>query len=617
MITLLSLALLAVTFFGLGRLCLMRVRFARPSETFVFASALGMAVLAYLAMALGAVGWMTPLGVAVMFGAACGVSFPVTALFLARLRWRRPRLEPVGAVCLVLIVGATLLNLAVTLNPILEVDSWEYHLPVPKAWLLEGRLFAIPYFFQSNYHFLTEMLNVVVFAISPNDVILAKLIQWYSGVLLAIGVWCFGRSFFSARVAWVAAAITYMNKEIVWISATAYIDVTAGLYVWLGIFAMARALALRRLAWHIMAGLFLGCGYAAKQPGAMYAALAYGAAGAVLLLDAQRRRDLGRWLQGALAAGLVAVAVASPWLVKNRLFTGDPFYPFLVRWFDVPPEHAATAAGFTDYYGGLTRYAFWDRETLAQLGRAFENFRTNVMYSGANILVVYLLVSALVLILLGRRLSLALRLLIAIGLLAAPWFAWVTSRFLFGFFPVYALVLLQTLRLATGRRRWLYMLLACVLLYFYGRTFVDYNSYNRYAKSLETTGGVILSRQAQDSWRRAKDPTHAVVRRVNELLTRNDRLLACGSFPSLPRIDAPFLPNPHSFTKPLPLLLWERFGEPEAMRRWLGAHRITHILLQESAAAELENASAFVSRHLELVFAEGGHILFRLKANPD
>jgi hypothetical protein len=293
-------------------------------------------------------------------------------------------LDPLSAICLTVLAAAAILNLIVAFNPALEVDTFEYHIPAPKAWLLEGRVFPIPYCLQSNYHLLGEMINVIALSLSPNDAILCKLLQCYSGVLLAVATWCFGRTFFSARAAWLAATLTYLVKEISWISTNGYVDLTVGLYVWLGIFAMARAAHLRGLGWHILAGLFFGFGFASKQTGAMFVAMAYVAYGVVLLLDRRRRPQIRFFPVRAILAGVVALVVAGPWMVKNYVFTGDPFFPMLVQKFNVPHEFAAAATDFTGYYGGLWRYVVWDRETWPQLLRALENFRTNVMYSGSN-----------------------------------------------------------------------------------------------------------------------------------------------------------------------------------------------------------------------------------------
>jgi len=613
MTTFACLALLAVTSFGLGRLGLWRVKFARAAEEFVFSSALGMAVLSYAAMLLGAVGLMAPIVVALLFVISCIGSSPVFVRFVTKIRWRTIRLDFLATVCLAVLVAAALLNGAVATNPILEVDAYEYHLTVPKAWLMEGRLFPISYHLQSSYHLLADMINVVALSLSQNDVVLCKLIQWYSGVLLAVATWCFGRRYFSARVAWVAAALTYMVKEISWVSGDGYVDLTVGLYVWLGIFALVRAAHHRGWRWHVLAGLFFGCGFAAKQSVAMFLVMAYVAYAAVLLFDRHRRAQLRLWPARAILAGAVAMLVASPWMIKNFAYTGDPFFPLMIRSFNVPPEFAEPAAGFTGFYAGLGRYLVWDRQSWPQLLRAAKNFQNNVMYTGANVLVVWLLASGAILIVFRCRSTLALRLLIAVGVVAAPWFAWVTSRFLFGFFPIYLLVLIQTLRLATGRHRAPFALLSIVLLFFYARTLVNYDFYGHPVARLDYTGGPILSTSARRQWLVRNNYAYPMIQQVNRLLTQDDRLLACGGSEAMPWLDVRFLPNPHTLSMNLLLLLWDRFEDSTKMRRWLSQQGITHVLLAESSADEINGQSGFVREHLERVFSERSLLLYRLK----
>lgn len=610
MTTFLCLFLLIVTTFGLGRLCFWRVRFARAAEEFVFSSALGMAVLSYAMALLGAMGRMSPLVVALVFAACCFVSVPFFVRFLTRIRWRSFHFDFFAAICLAVLAAAVILNTVVAFNPALDVDTFEYHIPVPKAWLLEGRISPIPYCLQSNYHLLSEMLNVVALAISRNDVILCKLIQLYAGVLLAVATWCFGRSFFSARVAWLAATVFYLVKEISAISTNGYVDLTVGLYVWLGVFAMVRAAHLRGLSWHAMAGLFLGLGFASKQTGAMSAAMAYLAYGIVLLLDRQRRRQLRLFPARAIVAGVLALLLASPWMVKNCVYTGDPFFPMLVGQFNVPDEFAAASTDFTGYYGGLWRYIVWDRETLPQLMRALKNFRTNVMYSGANMLVVWLLLSGLILIVRRYPTTLALRLLIAIGVIVAPWFAWSWSRFFFGFFPAYLLVFAQTVRLVTGRWRGLFVALSLGLFFFYVQTFVRFNLHSHPVAALDLTGGPTWTAAARVQWLERHNYDYPMIREVNRALGHRDRLLASGGSYAMPWLDVRFLPNPNT---DLLEHLWKRFGDIEAMRRWLDRQGITHVLMQESAARELDRQSGFVRGNMERLFSRFSLSLYRLR----
>lgn len=623
--------LLAATAFGLGRLCLWRVRFMRAAETWVFSSACGLALLAYLTLLLGAIGWMSPRGVFTLFGACALAGFPVFARFVGRLPWRSFRPQPLAIVCLSVLVGAAVINLGAASHPILEIDSWEYHLPVPKAWMTEGRIFAVPYSLQANYHFLTEMLNVVAFAISENDVILCKMTQWYSGILLAVATWCFARSFFSARVAWIAATITYLGPDISWISATAYIDLTVGLFVWLGVFSMVRAARLRGYGWHIVAGLFFGFAFSAKQSGAILAVIAYLGYGAALLFESNRRHKLGRWFAAAAPAGLIAFALGTPWMVKNYIFTNDPLYPSFVGAFDVPAEYTLPASGFANYYSGLKNLTHWNAETLGWLTHALVNFSRNIWYDAANLLVVWLAIGVLIVILFRCRVSPALRILLATGLIAAPWFALVESRFLIGLFPIYLLILVQTLSTATYRKRWLFAVTALCLLFFYARSFLVYNFKVREHTRFYYTFGPILSKRGQREWLEENSVGHAIVERLNRTLRRRDRLLACGSFSALPRIDVPFLLNvpvpfladPDRPGQPMPAtrnnllwFLWERFGDRAAIHAWLRKERITHILMTPGAARELNAHSGFVDAYLQELYGDLMVTLYRLRSSP-
>jgi len=310
----------------------------------------------------------------------------------------------------------------------------------------------------------------------------------------------------------------------------------------------------------------------------------------------------------AALAGLVTALVASPWMIKNYIITGDPFFPFLTHRFNVPAEFAEAAADFTGYYGGLWRYIAWDSETWPQLLRAFYNFRTNVIYSGGNMLVVWMLISGLVLILGRCRAKLALQLLIAIGILVAPWFAWTWGRFLFGFYPAYTLILAQTLRLATGRRRTLFTVLAVVLLLFYARTFVRFHFQGGHVAALSVTGKPTFSSPAREQWLIRNNYEYPMIKEVNRLLGPRDRLLASGGSRATPWLEVRFMPNPDA---DLLNMLWKRWADPHAMDRWLDRYKITAILISDSQAEDLDRESRFVQLDLEKLHSESGLSLYR------
>lgn len=154
--------------------------------------------------------------------------------------------------------------------------------------------------------------------------------------------------------------------------------------------------------------------------------------------------------------------------------------------------------------------------------------------------------------------------------------------------------------------------LANGLLAFYTWTFGVYNCRTR-AASLSHIGGPVLSPEAREQFLVQNEGSYPPVRRANALLGRGDRLLAASSFGALSWIDVPFLPNPHTLARPLPLMLWERFHDLDAVRQWLTAEGITHVLISRYEAEDIERESGFVSRWMGPLFEMNSFVLYRLK----
>jgi hypothetical protein len=102
-----------------------------------------------------------------------------------------------------------------------------------------------------------------------------------------------------------------------------------------------RAADLRRTA------IFAGLAGASKMMGLLVPALV---GIGILVVLARRRPPLGRALASALVFGVVAIAILSPWYVRNAVETGDPLHPFGNAAFHGRNWSPETAAYLDTYY---------------------------------------------------------------------------------------------------------------------------------------------------------------------------------------------------------------------------------------------------------------------------
>ncbi len=102
----------------------------------------------------------------------------------------------------------------------------------------------------------------------------------------------------------------------------AYVDLALTAYGLLCVFSIARYRHQPDGRWLILAGIFAGAAAGTKYTGLLYPAL-------LTLLGAWAIKRVGERRWGALAVSvLMAGIIASPWYVKNWLWTGNPVFPF-------------------------------------------------------------------------------------------------------------------------------------------------------------------------------------------------------------------------------------------------------------------------------------------------
>src|SRR5262249_24802039 len=121
------------------------------------------------------------------------------------------------------------------------------------------------------------------------------------------------------------ATLAYATVPVVlWLSGTAYIDVPNGLCAGLGIALAALYCKSLDKKYLWIAAIMLGLATASKYTGLH----TIGAVGLMLLAYGIKRKQTGEFLKSAVLLGLLAVAIASPWYIKNVVNTGNPVYPF-------------------------------------------------------------------------------------------------------------------------------------------------------------------------------------------------------------------------------------------------------------------------------------------------
>ncbi len=294
-------------------------------EQLAFGGALGLGLLAHLIAGFAAVGLANIVGVAVSVVLTVALSAGMgVALRGGRLSWSeaRPRFRsPLEAT---LTVAAGLLALLGLILCVLppdgnEWDALAYHFAFPKLYLQAGRMTEIPFMHQSYFPPLQDMLYLLGLSFGSEP--MAKVMHWAMGVLTALGAAGFVQRQ-GGSGAW-AAVLVLGAPAFLWQMFSAYADLATALYASLSVFALAHAVREHRADWLWLSGVLMGFALATKYT----ALLAWGVWGLMGLLWLWREEQR-RLIRPLVLTGLLALAVGSPWYLRNWFWTGNPVYPF-------------------------------------------------------------------------------------------------------------------------------------------------------------------------------------------------------------------------------------------------------------------------------------------------
>jgi len=296
-------------------------------ENVLFASALGLGQMAYLAFGLGLSGLLYPAALDGLVIATAFLTEPdlrqLTGLLRSLIRGLRawlksgPPLRPASVAVMGLIALSALIH---ALGPAWDYDGLMYHLPGPTYFLANHRILPNLENWYVNGPFTVEML--FTYGLAHGDVVFAKLIHYALGWLYVTSAAAVARRWLGTREAWLSAVILMGIPTLPIWAAFAYIDLGWASFEFLAAGAALVWWQTGSRRWLILSGLLAGLAMGSKYTGlAGFAALS----GLVVVLGWRTgvRRLLG---SVSLFAG-AAVVVALPWYLKNWLWFGNPVYP--------------------------------------------------------------------------------------------------------------------------------------------------------------------------------------------------------------------------------------------------------------------------------------------------
>ncbi|MEX2262306.1 MAG: glycosyltransferase family 39 protein [Bryobacteraceae bacterium] len=231
--------------------------------------------------------------------------------------------------------------------PEFSPDGSYYHLGFVGLYNDSGRLVKVVDNMYAHFPQAVEMLFLHAFSIGRHSA--AALVHFLFLIALCTLIYAFGRKIGQPMAGLFAAFAVYASPIVGWTGTRAYIDVAVaaaifGMFYLLTVWEDSGFDALL-----IPAGALAGFAFGSKYTAAL--AIPFGL-GFIL-----GKRN--RLLRALLLFAAPAVGLFAPWLVRNRVWLGNPFSPFLNRWFPNPHVFPSFERPYADLVGWSEGLSGW------------------------------------------------------------------------------------------------------------------------------------------------------------------------------------------------------------------------------------------------------------------
>ncbi|MEP7272401.1 MAG: glycosyltransferase family 39 protein [Acidobacteriota bacterium] len=322
----LALLLIVIIAFAIGRRLTARVAYHNPLEAACFSTSLGLGFISFLILFLGLFHLLYPSTLAITLAIALLACHPVLATCLRNIRGLNPQRlwsRPLLGLAVIVILIVTIPFFVLSLYPPSDWDATQYHLAAPKIYVREHAVVFTPYLRYPVFPQTNQMLFTGALLLYDDPV--AQQIQLLMLLTLAGALVSFGCRYFSLRAGWWAAALLLASPLVVLLGTIAYVDVGLALFVFLAVYAFWNWRETRSNFWLVLSGVFCGLAFSSKFTGAFFPL--------VFCLSLVWTGWKERRFRLPFILGGVALAVASPWIVRGIYYAGNPLFPFLEDFF--------------------------------------------------------------------------------------------------------------------------------------------------------------------------------------------------------------------------------------------------------------------------------------------
>ncbi|MDP2939640.1 MAG: hypothetical protein Q8O13_06170 [Candidatus Omnitrophota bacterium] len=337
MIEIIFLIILILISAGLGKKIyqIVKINFTNFWEEFVFSSGLGWAVLSYLTLALYLLNLLDRICFYGLISLIIIFIFPqiirIALILIQKIEtFFNTKKSLFTYSLLAILLVQVIFSLFGALAPPTDWDGLAFHLMQPKSYLAHINL---------TYNFLPSFLTfpknaemLYLLGMGLKSDILAKLINFAMGIMLAISIFSFSRKYFSFNVCLLASTIFYTMPIVGgYLSTMAFVDLFVYFYEFLAIYAFFNWWDTSKKFWLVIAGIMIGFSMGVKYLSIVsFSLIVLGIIIKVLFID---KKNLNFLFSQLLVFIPLAVLIPSYWYIRNFISTGNPFWPIFYRIF--------------------------------------------------------------------------------------------------------------------------------------------------------------------------------------------------------------------------------------------------------------------------------------------
>ncbi len=248
----------------------------------------------------------------------------------------------------------------IALSPPMRYDEMTYHLSAPLLYLERGGIVVYPEGGMTVWMHYAEMLYTL--AIQTAGLTLPRIFHFFMGGMSVLVTFLFGRRLFGNKTGLIAAVLLFSVPVLGYESATAYIDFFVTAYTAAVGLAFLLYWQEKNPRWLLVAGFLGGIGLGVKLTAGPMLFVMLVFLLLLMLSNKKNKVELG-WF---FLCVFMILILALPWLIRDTIWTGDPFYPYGKMFLERISQSSNTSTGIVEsgLIARLSKYIIYPIELV-------------------------------------------------------------------------------------------------------------------------------------------------------------------------------------------------------------------------------------------------------------